>query len=542
MFIKRFLGFVAMVFTLSGCVQDKADWYGEYGTVPTARPAQIQSGLYNAEYDMYSRPDNIYNTPPAELKTVSVMLPLTGPHAEIGRGISNSIQMAFLKNRYNNVAVQFYNLTGNKYEKHGIIMGALATEPDIIIGPVFAEDAAMVRDLKPEALPVLTFSSDTSAIGNGVMTMALIPSQSVEMIVREMDRDGATNFIVMAPKTSSGEQMAGAAQYASDLYNVTLSGIFYYDEGNSDSIKTASQRAAMYTARAAANDRAREILSDIMVKEAVTPAQKSSLNSQLKKISKSETLGTVPYNAILFLGNASDTKQIASFLRYYDVAPRDARFYGTTLWDGSELLRDYSFAGSKFASLPPVSNIFAETFESVSGKPASRLDTFGYDAANLVIGMLHSNKTPAAYLLDPSGYNGLDGLFRLTPNGASERALEIVELNGSGTSRLTKPAATDFLAPIYNINPRKITRASEMGLVAAGINPMDYIKIPSEYADKYRTKSYGANTRPVTKSVVPTEIEILPEDDSDVFDTEEFQPVTLEKIDKQFIDSVEIEG
>ena len=186
-----------------------------------------------------------------------------------------------------------------------------------------------------------------------------------------------------------------------------------------------------------------------MVKEPVTQTQKANMERQLEKISKSETLGRVPYNAILFLGNASDTKQIASFLRYYDVAARDARFYGTTLWDGSELLKDYSFVGSKYATLPPISTVFAETFESVSGKKASRLDTFGYDAANLVIGMLHSNKLPAAYLLDPSGYNGLDGLFRLTPNGASERALEIVELNGSGTSRLAKPAATDFLAPIY---------------------------------------------------------------------------------------------
>lgn len=543
MFIKRFLGLSVLLLTLVGCVKpgENRDWNADYGTMPTGAPAQIQSGLYYAEYDMYGRPDNFYGQAPAELKNVSVLLPMSGPNSAVGKSISRSVEMAFLKNRYSNVSVTFYDLTGNKAEKQGVIFNALATNPDVVIGPIFAEDARLVRDMKPETLPVLTFSSDTSAIGNGVMTTALIPSQSVEVIVKEMINDHATGLVIMAPKTPSGERMASAAVQATNLYDMPLSGLFYYDEGNTDSIKAATQKAAMYVARSGANTKARKILADILVKENLTASEKASIEKQLEKISKSDTLGNVPYDAILFLGNASDSKTIASFLRYYDVAARDARFYGTALWDNSELLKDFSMAGARFAALPPISPEFTNIYEQVSGGTPSRLDSFGYDAANLVLAMLHSSKDPAAFLLDPSGYRGLDGLFRLRPAGQSERALEIVETNGSGTTRLVRASPRDFMTPIYNIDSRKLSRVSEMDLVGPGVNPMDYIKIPQHLTEKYHSKTFGANTKPVAKVEPTTEVVILPEDDSDPVTTEEFKPISLEPIDRKLIDSVEIE-
>lgn len=541
MFIKRFFGLFAIVSALAACAP-QADWYGEYGEMPTAKPAQMQSDFNYPEYDIYGRGDAMYTfTPTSDLKNVAVLLPLSGPQASVGQGINTSIEMAFLQHKYDNVSVTFYDVVGNKLQKQSVITNALATNPDIVIGPVFAEDARLVRDMKPENLPVLSFTSDASAIGNGVMTMALIPAQSVEAIVKEMGRDGATGVVIMAPKTASGERMAGAAVQSANTYDMPIAGLFYYTEGNSDSIKAAAQKASMYAARTSANTKAREILSDILTKETLVSVEKSSLNTQLTKLGKSDTLGKVPYDAVLFLGNASDTKSIASFLRYFDVAPRDARFYGTALWDNSELFNDFSFAGSKFAVLPGQSEDFAKLYEQVSGKKPSRLDTFGFDAANLVIGMLHSPKMPAAYLLDPSGYNGLDGLFRLKPDGISERALNIVELNGSGVARLSRPAPTDFLTPVYNVQPKQISNAPAMELTGPGVNPMNYIRIPDRLRGKYSSKTYGANTRIATPVAEPAgEVVILPEDDSDIITDPDFQPTRIGTVDRTLIDSVEV--
>ena len=55
--------------------------------------------------------------------------------------------------------------------------------------------------------------------------------------------------------------------------------------------------------------------------------------------------------------------------------------------------------------------------------------------------MIYSQKSDAAYLLDPSGYAGVSGLYRLKPTGENERALQIVQLTGNGTTQIVRAAA-----------------------------------------------------------------------------------------------------
>ncbi len=542
MFIKRIFTFAAIAFGLAACTGGTGGWHTESGDVPTGRPGTLQDSFNYPEYEMYGRSDAMYTyTPTSESKTVSVLLPLSGASAAVGNGIETSVEMAFLQRKYENVSVSFHDLSGNRTQKQNIITNVLATEPDIIIGPVFAEDAQLLRDMKPSDLPVLSFTSDASAVGSGVMTMALMPMQSIEMIVREIETDGAKSMVILAPQSASGELMAGAAVQSANIYDMPISGLFYYTEGNLESIKAAAQKAAMYNARTSANTRAREILSEILLKENLTAEQKSSLNAQLDKISKSDTLGRAPYDSVLFLGNAGDSKSLASFLRYFDVGVRDVNFYGTALWDTPEISSDLTMSGAKFAVMPAANADFAKLYEEVAGRTPTRLDSFGFDAANLAIGMLHSSKTPAAYLLDPSGYKGLDGLFRLRPDGTNERALKIVELGGDAP-RTVKPAATDFLVPLYNVQSRHVNRAREMELVGDGVNPGDYIKIPDSLRGKYKSKTFGANTAraQTVDTFVPDEVIIMPEDDSEIFESPDFQPVSLETVDRKLIDSVEV--
>lgn len=543
MLIKRFFALIGIAFGLAACVGAGNDgWNSEYGDTAAGQPAAMRNDFHYPEYGIYGPDAGMYTyTPVSEAKNISVLLPMSGPHSKIGTGLAASIEIAFLSRKYENVNVVFYDMSGDRTNRQNVITNALVGEPDIILGPVFAEDAAMLRAAKPETLPALSFTSDATALGNGVMTMALIPSQSVEEIVREIARDNANGFVVFAPKNQSGELMAGAAVNAANIYDAPLDGVFYYAEGNSESIKNAAQSASMFDARSAANNRAREILSDILVKESLTASQKSSLNAQLDKISKSDTLGKIPYDGILFLGNANDSKTLVSFLRYFDVGARDVNLYGTALWDGSDVITDFTMTGAKFAALPKESPDFVKLYTELGGAAPSRLDSFGFDAAVLSIGMLHSNKTPAEYLLATGGYMGLDGLFRLRPNGTAERALQIVELNGTPDARIARAAATDFLTPVYNISPNNISKAGEMALVANGINPSDYIKIPDALRNKYKSKTYGANTAPAIQTDSPAdEVVILPEDDSEIISMPDFQPAVLESVDRQLIDSVEI--
>jgi hypothetical protein len=160
----------------------------------------------------------------------------------------------------------------------------------------------------------------------------------------------------------------------------------------------------------------------------------------------------------------------------------------------------------------------------------------------MAMGMINSTKSNAAYLLDPSGYMGMDGLFRLKPTGDNERALRIVKLNGSGILTPVRAAPTSFMTPLYNIEQRHISPANEMTLRSPGINPNSYLNIPERFRSKYRSKTYGANmtNTPIVQQSAEV-ITIMPEDDRDIITTSDYTPVELENVSRSFIDSIEIE-
>lgn len=534
MFKNRFFGYIITTLILAGCAGSRDtgpenDWFGEYGTLSTNTPLNMY-GTSSDETNNISTSDTAHN--------LAVLLPLSGDKSTIGKTIRTSVETAVLQSGAKNLNVSFYDTSD---DLNNTIKTVLAGNPEIIIGPVFANNARAVRDAKPENLPVLSFTSDATAVGDGVMTMALMPTNGIETIVREMKSDLIKNFIIMAPDTDSGHLMAGTALRAAEISEINPVGIFFYKEKDTDSIKNTAIDASLNNSRTAAHTRARQVLSDILTNEQLTAIEKSKLNIQLDKLAKTETVGNVPYTAILFLGNGEDTKTLASFLRYYNISANEARFYGTAMWDGSDIASDITMSGAKYATLSDDNSEFKTIYEQISGTMPNRLATFGYDATNMAIGMLYSNKSNVAYLLDPSGYIGTDGLFRLKPTGDNERALRIVKLNGTGTPIELKAAPTSFTVPLYNIEQRHITPADKMELKTPGIDPDNFIQIPERFYNKYRSKTIGANITEPTEIQRSQIIAFLPEDDSEPIKSENFKPIKLESINRSYIDEYEIE-
>lgn len=526
MHMNKILTFCGLISLLAGCggTGMRGGWHSEYGTAATGAPSQIMYGTPATSNDTATR-------------RMAVLLPTSGENAATGRALRTSIEAAVLQRAPQSLSVSFYDTAANPTDA---INRALAENPAIIIGPVFAADARMLRAMKPGDMPAISFTSDATAIGDGVMTMALMPTNGVETIVQEMSADRATAMAVLAPDTNTGRLMAAAARAAATNYDIPVSGVVFYREHDTDAIKNAASAVALYPARSAANNRAREILSDILTSERLTAVEKSSLSRQLNQLSRTETLGRLPYDAVLFLGTGDDAKSLASFLRYYGVGARDAKFYGTAMWDGASVAGDLTLTGAKYPALPDTAPSFVNMYEQTTGTAPTRIASFGYDAANLAVGMIYSDKTNAAYLLDPSGYVGIDGLFRLTPSGASQRALRIMEISG-GTARQVKAAPDNFLKPVYNIDQRTLSPARAMNMETPGINPLTYIQIPDRLRGKYKAKTYGANMTQAAPVQEQNIVTILPEDDSeDIVANPEFTPQPLESVNRTYIDSVEI--
>ena len=530
MYINKILIFCTVL--LAGCGTNQALKQTQIGT---SEPTDIggrfsYSTIYGVDKDGPSA-------------NIAVLLPTSGSYKSIGNGIRTSVETAFLSSPKQNINVAFYDLSGNKSERTEIMGAALDTNPDIIIGPIFADDVMTLHKIKSTGTPVVSFTSDVSALGDNTITMNLIPTQSIEVIMQQMQNDGVRNMIILAPNDKSGKLMASVADRASSVYNIPIRGLFYYTPNDSDSIKNTAVRASMYKTRNAANTRAREILSDILIKESLSSQAKYNLRNQLEKISRTETLGELPYDAILFLGDGTDSKTLVSFLRYYGVGNREAKFYGTTLWDGSDIANEFTMSGAKYATLPEISENFKGLYNIMSGTDPDYLVSFGYDAANLALGMLYSTKDSSAYLYDPSGYIGTTGAFRIQPTGESERALRVLELNGSGEPIPITAAPQNFLKPIYNIQTKNLRDIPEKELVTHGVNPGDYIEIPEHLQRKsaYKTKTIGSNCSIEDyKDQTYAPVQIYESDTHETISNPEYEPVELEKISREYIETVEI--
>ena len=539
MHMNKFLLFTGILFTLAGCGGTKSGhWYNNYDETAVSAPQDVRDAYLNST-SLYGADDGGRDA------NIAVLLPMSGDAKAAGNDLKTSVETAFLQKTKPNVKISFYDLSGDKMKRNTILQNVVSTNPDVIIGPLFADDAKTLREIKPARMPVLSFTSDVLALGDGVMTMNLVPSQSIETIVQQIQTDGAQNIIVLAPNDKSGQLMASVAHQVTELYNISIRGLFYYDSGNSDSIKDVAIRASLYNARNAANTRAREILSDILTKEKNLSADtRYSLSRQLEKLSRNETTGKLPYDAILFLGDGEDSKALISFLRYYGVGNRDVALYGTTLWQHSNIASDFAMSGAKYATLPEISESFDNIYSMVAGKKPDYLAAFGYDATNLALGMLFSGKSETSYLLDPSGYIGSNGIFRIQPSGESEHALRIMTLNGSGTPNELKAAPTNFLKPLYNVHITELYSVPEQPISTRGINPGDYITIPENLRKKaaYKTKPLGANYVPENQETVQSTepIQVYASDEDEKISNPDYKPVKLESVSRKYIDSVEI--
>ena len=338
--------------------------------------------------------------------------------------------------------------------------------------------------------------------------------------------------------------LANNAVESAGIYGVRLAGLYLYEEQNADRMKDLAEEVSLSAARSANLTHAKEILSNVLINERLTGAEKESIRSQLEDLNKKDALGDPPYDAVLMLGTAADSKTLAAYLRYYDVSAAKVMFYGSALWDTESAYRDASLAGGEYAALQRISDNFSKLYSEIEGEKPNRFDSIGYDAAMLAIKSLSGTKPAGAYLLDPSGYNGLDGLVRLRPNGENERALQIMQLNGVRLPMIKTRAAASFAKPIYQTTKYDLSAPSRRRLASDGYKPTDYMRLPNHIAGKYKSKTYGA-TIDTTEREIPADgehIEIIAEDPDAAIQAEGFQPTKLDGVDREMINEVKLKA
>lgn len=283
---------------------------------------------------------------------------------------------------------------------------------ELIIGPLFAaEVAAAAPEAQRSNLPMVAFSSDRKVAGNGVYLLSFLAGSDMPRIVSYAASRGKKRFAALVPQTDSGRLVE-----QSFLAAVSQQG------GQVVSVKSYPQDA----------------------NGMVTPVR--DIAALAKKGQPAQV------DALLVVGGADSMPSLAPLLPYSEIDTTQVKLIGTGSWDYPGVGKEEVLAGGWFPAPDPKGwTDFTKRYVETYGDVPPRLASLAYDAVSLAVSLSNNPKGQrytASQLTRSAGFAGIDGLFRLRPDGTSERGFAILEVQRYG-NEVIDVAPNSFTAAQY---------------------------------------------------------------------------------------------
>ena len=314
---------------------------------------------------------------------VALLLPVTGPDADVGQSIANATALALADTKVTNIRMVTYD-TGLGVA--AATQRAIADGNKLILGPLRGDNVIEVAQIaRPAGVPIISFSNDVGVAGPNVFLIGHLPNQAIERVVLYAKSKGMNRF---------------AGVVASNVYGQ-----------RAQSNLTTAVRAA----------------GGILVGIQETNGTAASAEAAARRLSQ---MGAIDAVLVADSGRAAITTVPA--LRRGGL--RTAKVLGTDLWNiEGTLAGSPPIYGAWFASVSDtLYTQYATKYRARFGKAPLRLSSLGYDSVLLVARVARDwqpgTRFPVAQLTDPQGFIGVDGAFRFNPNGLTDRMLEVQEV------------------------------------------------------------------------------------------------------------------
>ena len=336
---------------------------------------------------------------------VALLLPLSGPRAEIGRSLLDAALLAQFSFADGSFVLMPFDTAGSAAGGARAARSAVAAGAGLIIGPVFSEVVAAAAPAALEAgVNMLAFSNDSAVARPGVYLAGLLPETQIARIVRYALRQGLRRFAALLPAGAFGQRVG-------DALGTALAG-------------TGGRLVVTHRFGAGAGEARKAV-------RALSVARDGSLR----------------FEALVVAAAGDRLSEVAAQLGYFDLDAAQVRFLGFARWSSPRTGQEPALVGSWFAGVPPARAAeFRKSFEDMFGSQPHPLAAAAYDMTALA-----AIRAPAArqapfdrdMLTDAAGFAGAGGVFRFLANGKSEHLLEIREVGPRG-SRVLEPAGRAF--------------------------------------------------------------------------------------------------
>ena len=345
-------------------------------------------------------------TPAAEAgpAKIAFLVPLSGANAELGQAMLDAAQLALFEAPDDRLTLVPRDTGGNAEGAAKAARAVIGDGARLILGPLLAAEVEAVKPLARDAhLNVIAFSTVTDLAGGNTFLMGFLPRQEVVREVGQARDRGLTRFAALAPNSPYGHLMADALRDVASTSGAAMTRVEFYDPR--------------------AGDTAPAVRRLIPGGAASTAADVAATRSP-------------SFDALLLPEGGAALKQIARQIREAESDAKPVQLLGSGLWDVPDIGSEPALVGGWFAAAAPEPRrVFEQHFRAVYGHDPPRLASLGYDAAALAGALAHgtgSEPFSQQAILNPSGFTGVNGLFRFAPSGLVQRGLAVLEVQPQG--------------------------------------------------------------------------------------------------------------
>jgi ABC-type branched-subunit amino acid transport system substrate-binding protein len=335
---------------------------------------------------------------------VALILPLSaaGNAGLAAQSMKNAAEMALAEFSSPNIQLVVKDDAGTAQGAQQATQDALAEGVEIILGPLFAHTvSAAGASARARGIPMIAFSTDANVAARGVYLLSFLPESDVDRVVDYAIANGKRSF-------------AGLVQ--DDAYGSVVAAEF-------------QQVVARKGGRVIALER--------------YPSDKAQMQEAVRRIAEAARQA----DTVFIPGGADAVPSVAQALAAAGAGAKRVQLIGTGLWDDPRIFADGAMQGGWFAA-PETAGFrnFFNRYRARFGQDPVRTATLAYDAVSLVVGLVKANGPhhfTEDVLTNPSGFAGIDGIFRFRPDGTNQRGLAVLRVTSSG-GQVVSPAPKSF--------------------------------------------------------------------------------------------------
>ncbi|OWY03128.1 penicillin-binding protein activator [Thioclava sp. IC9] len=324
----------------------------------------------------------------------------------LARALQNAANLAIQDLKGTRIDLQVYNTAGNPQQAAAMATKAADEGAKVILGPVYAQSAnAAGLAVASRNINVLAFSNNTNVAGGNVFVLGPTFQNTANRLVSFAARQGKQRIMVVHEQTTAGEIGAQAIQTAIARSGASLAGVASYPFSQQGVVDATPQIAS----RVKSGDVDALFLT-------------------------ADTAGALPL--------------LTQLMGEQGVTPQTTQYIGLTRWDiPPATLSLPGTQGGWFAEPDPaLQQQFVSRYTAAYGQAPHPIAGLAYDGV-AAIGALVKSGNPNALtkqgLTQRSGFVGVNGVFRLLPDGTNERALAVAQVR-NGQAVVIDPAPRNF--------------------------------------------------------------------------------------------------